>query len=217
MTSASTATTGTLAPLTEHVHRCVSARQAAYLRRENDALAAMAKLRRGIAAPPGRLPELWELTLGGLPPAPWKGPGEGSSEAVAPATAWERAAYDAMTLHASHQQSRTLPMHRRGAGSLGNAAQRLGVSANAAEAVRSRFHLIATAQDHAARLTYLRALIGQLRAHDIALDYARLTSDLYWLDTGRFADGVLLDWARDYHRQPPKTETTDSPETGDNK
>ncbi|MFF2396320.1 type I-E CRISPR-associated protein Cse2/CasB [Nocardia sp. NPDC058114] len=215
MTSTQPSTTTRYGPLEEYVHQGISRRQAAYLRRESSALADMAKLRRGIGAPPGRLPELWALTLDGLPVSPWESAGRGPSSTEAEPTAWELAAYDAMTVHALHQQSRVQPMHRRDFTSLGRAVRRLGTSAGAEDAVRSRFHVIGTAQDHDARLTYLRGLIGQLRAFQIPLDYARLAVDLYKLETGRYADQVLLSWGRDYHRNLAPTTHSATPETGE--
>jgi CRISPR system Cascade subunit CasB len=38
-----------------------------YRRRDSEALAAMAKLRRGVGGKPGADPALWELTLAGMP------------------------------------------------------------------------------------------------------------------------------------------------------
>ncbi|MEV0294845.1 type I-E CRISPR-associated protein Cse2/CasB [Nocardia sp. NPDC050710] len=216
MTSTQPTYTDKVDALEDYVHRSISARQAAYGRRESDALAAMAKLRRGIGTPPGRLPELWALTLGDMPDVLRDPSSSSVDERAGASTAWERAIHDALTLHALHQQSRTQPMHRRDRSSLGRAVRRLGASAGAEDAVRSRFHVIGTAQDHDARLTHLRGLIGQLRAFEIPLDYARLAVDLHKLDTGRYADQVLLSWGRDYHRNPASTTDSATPETGDN-
>ncbi|MEV0688188.1 type I-E CRISPR-associated protein Cse2/CasB [Nocardia sp. NPDC050378] len=216
MSATPQASTSKYGPLEDYVHQRISGRQAAYIRRESDALAAMAKLRRGLNAPPGRLPDLWALTLQDLPAAPYESSGYGPVQEPEEPTAWESAAYDAMAIHALHQQSRAKPMHRRDHASLGAAVRRLGASSGAEDAVRSRFHVIGTATDHDARLTHLRGLIGQLRAHEIPLDYARLAVDLYKLDTGRYADQVLLSWGRDYHRNPAPTTTSATSETGDN-
>jgi CRISPR system Cascade subunit CasB len=129
------------------------------------------------------------------------------------ATVWERAAYDAITLHAHHQQSRSERMHRRGP-SLGAATAVLGDHTRSSEAVRARFHALATAGDHAARLIHLRGIIAQLRSFDIPLDYARLAVDLARLDDGTYADRVLLAWGRDYHRKSEAT-SDDATESGD--
>ncbi|MFE6925470.1 type I-E CRISPR-associated protein Cse1/CasA [Nocardia sp. NPDC057663] len=216
MTSIQQGPTTEYGALEEWVHVGISRRQTAYIKRESDALAAMAKLRRGIGAPPGRMPELWGFTLKDLPEASKNLSDRGVVRATEEPTAWELSCYDAMTMHALHQQSHSQPMHRRDYRSVGAAVRRLGVGAEAEDVVRSRFHVIGTATDHDTRLTHLRGLIGQLRAHAIPVDYARLAVDLCKLDTGRYADQVLLSWGRDYHRNPPSTTTSSTSETGDN-
>lgn len=192
--------------LREYVGGQVAALQDRYRRRDGEALAAMAKLRRGVGGTPGADPTLWELTIAGLPEVLTARQTMSKDERDGAATVWERAAYDAITLHALHQQSRDDRMHRPG-GSLGVAIRTLGRRANSSDAVRARFHAMGSAVDHEARLVHLRGLISQLRAFDIPLDYARLAVDLRRLDDGTYADRVLLAWGRDYHRGPATTST----------
>ncbi|MFI2282591.1 type I-E CRISPR-associated protein Cse2/CasB [Nocardia beijingensis] len=201
--------------LADYVGEKITALQDRYRRRDSEALAAMARLRRGVGGRPGADPALWELTLADLQEKIEVRQTMTRAEHDGASTVWERAAYDAITLHALHQQSRSDRMHRRGP-TIGTATAALGVRAGAQDAVRARFHALGTASDHDARLIHLRGLISQLRSYDIALDYARLAVDLCRLDDGTYAERVLLSWGRDYHRKPAATpKTSDAPAPGD--
>ncbi|WP_406279463.1 type I-E CRISPR-associated protein Cse2/CasB [Nocardia sp. NBC_00881] len=202
--------------LADYVADKVAELQDRYRRRDSEALAAMAKLRRGVGGNPGTDPALWGLTLAEMPEHITAREIMTRDERDGASTVWERAAYDAITLHALHQQSRSDRMHRRGT-TIGTATAALGARAGAQDAVRARFHALGTASDHDARLIHLRGLISQLRGYDIPLDYARLAVDLCRLDDGTYADRVLLAWGRDYHRRPATTSNTDNaaPAPGD--
>ncbi|WP_306361314.1 type I-E CRISPR-associated protein Cse2/CasB [Nocardia sp. CC227C] len=189
--------------LKEFVTAQVSAVQNRYLRDSPDAVAALARLRRGVGHPAGSQPDLYALTLDNLPeiltdPAYFTG-----RERAGLPTPWEQAAHDAITLHAWHQQSKAQRMHRPGIG-FGAAMRQLGEHTNP-EGVRRRFHALGTAAHHHGRLIMLRSLVGQLRAETIPLDYGRLASDLRRLHRADSARRVLLQWGRDYHRTPTTT------------
>lgn len=186
--------------LARFVAERVSGLQSRYLRDDAVAVAALARLRRGVAKRAGSLPELWELTFDDLPEILADESDYSRSERDGTPTQWEQAVHDAITLHAWHQQSRSEPMHRYRAG-FGTALRTLG-DRTSAEGIRRRFHALGTAAHHDARLIMLRALVGQLRAHSIPLDYGRLACDLRRLDGGTYAKDVLLQWGRDYHRAP---------------
>ncbi|MEV6274871.1 type I-E CRISPR-associated protein Cse2/CasB [Nocardia sp. NPDC051832] len=184
--------------LSEFVVARVSTVQRRYSADEAVAVAALAQLRRGVGSRAGSNPALWDLTLAGLPEILADPSYTTSAERDGVATKWEQAAHDAITLHAWHQQSRTEPMHRRGV-SLGAALRILGFRTSE-EGVLRRFKALGTTDRHDARLTLLRGLISQLRAHTIAIDYGILARDLRQLDHRNTADQVLLRWGRDYHR-----------------
>lgn len=200
--------------LADYVHTRVAGLQEGYRRRDGDVLAAMAKLRRGVSGTPGADPALWELTLAAMPEEITAREVMSRDERDGAPTVWERAAYDAITLHALHQQSRSDRMHRRGGATVGAATATLGVRSGSVEAVRARFHALGTAGDHDARLVHLRGVISQLRSHGIALDYGRLAVDLARLEDRKYADRVLLAWGRDYHRAPAATPKSIDTETG---
>ncbi|WP_338760723.1 type I-E CRISPR-associated protein Cse2/CasB [Nocardia vulneris] len=191
----------------------VSSLQRKYGADDRDAVAALARLRRGVGARAGSLPDLWALTCEDLPEELTDETCFSRAEHAGAATLWEQAAHDALTLYAWHQQGRTEPMHRRDAG-FGAAMRVLGGQAGSVEAVRRRFHAMGTARRHTGRLIQLRGLIRQLRTQSIPLDYGRLACDLRCLDDGTYANQVLLQWGRDYHRRPAEsTEQTSDEHT----
>jgi CRISPR system Cascade subunit CasB len=168
----------------------VTAWQRDYIRRRPQALATLARLRRGIGKDVGALPELWQYTLDGLPGA--------APPDDAPPSWTEQAAYTALTLFALHQQSRREEMHEPGQ-SLGTAVRLLRSRAATDEAVRRRFEALGTAETFSEVVHHARGLITQLRGEAIPLDYGMLAEDLFRLQTSA-ADRVRLQWGRDFHR-----------------
>lgn len=214
MTGISTTDPGTVEPGTAQrtpvaklVANRIGALQARYLAGSSSGVADLAALRQAASQPPGADPRTWELTLAEV--SPWA-----RDEQITPA---EHAAHAAMTLYALHQQSRSTPMHRSGAG-LGAAVRELGLVTSAEAAVRRRFEVLGTAATFGELLHHARGLVRQLRSAGVALDYGRLTQDLLdWQDPTRVA-AVRLRWGRDYHRirppagEPPQTVTDPSEE-----
>ena len=189
--------------------------QAGYTRSPRDdwAQRTLAQLRRADASVPGVDPVLWQVTLEGLPESV-RGTGDAPSYG-------EAAAHGALVMYAIHQQSKSEPMHRQGVG-LGQAVRDLARARSSDgtpdPGVLSRFHALVRAQSRAARLYSLRALVGMLRAESIPLDYGRLATDLWLLDTKK-SDGVRLRWGRQLHLHKPSaesTESTDAPTEGEN-
>lgn len=180
--------------LRNHVGSRVSQWQGAYIRRESEALAALARLRRGVGKEVGAMPDLWQYTLADLPvPEPDRRRPDYDKPTV-----FERAAYTAMTLFAVHQQSRSQGMHQQGQ-SLGTAVRNLRIRSASAEAVRRRFEALGTAETYTEVVNHARGLITQLRSEGIPLDYGALTEDFVWLQS-RAADRVRLRWGRDFYR-----------------
>jgi CRISPR system Cascade subunit CasB len=189
-----------LRSLGEFVGSRVTAWQRDYIRRRPEALATLARLRRGVGKDVGAVPDLWRYTLEGLP-----GP---QPRGDAP-THGEQAVYTAMTLFAVHQQSRREEMHLPGQ-SLGTAVRHLRMRAVSAEAVRRRFEALGTAETFTEVVHHARGLITQLRAHSIPLDYGMFAEDLVRLQAGA-ASRVRLKWGRDFYR-PAKDTDGDSTE-----
>ncbi|AGB27117.1 CRISPR-associated protein, Cse2 family (plasmid) [Mycobacterium sp. JS623] len=169
--------------------------------RDTYVAARLAKLRRAGPSAPGSDPDVWADTIGALPERLCQG-----THTENEPTDFERAAHEAITLYALHQQSRSTGVHRRGI-SLGCAVRRLARATGRDEAIRRRFQVVATAGTSAAVVHHLRALIMLMRSENIPLDYAQLAVDLRQLRDGSRADQVRLRWGRDFHRA-----TTGDPE-----
>lgn len=165
--------------------------QRSYLAGESGGVAALARLRRAVLHPIGADPDIWELTLAGVPlPVGYRSDEPSRTEI---------AAHAALTLYALHQQSRPLPMHQGGHG-LGRAVRRLQLASGSEAAVRRRFNALGTAATFPEVRHHARGLVLQLRAADIPLDYGLLADQLVWLQSSQGAQRVRLRWGRDFYR-----------------
>lgn len=160
-------------------------------------IADLARLRRAVTSDPGSDPSVWEYTIGALPASLV------TRRRDAEPTSWERAAHQAVTLYAVHQQSMTKPAHKIRE-SVGAAVAEYERRAERKGALRQRFHSLGSAQTEAMRVYHLRGLITLLRSREVPLDYGLLARHLHALGgTRERSDRVLLQWGRDYHRIPP--------------
>lgn len=144
----------------------------------------LAALRRGIGREPGAAPAMWRLYT------QLTEDGRVSRQL--------RAEHAALTLFAVHQQSRSAPMHRKGAG-VGTAVLALRRSGRySEEAVDRRFAAAATATSLAEVTVHLRGLLTQLRTVNLPLDYDALYRDLReWQDPQR-RGAVRRRWGSQY-------------------
>lgn len=171
---------------------------------DSSARAQLAQLRRALGKPVGSVPEVWQITLEGVPiPADWNSDKPSANE---------KAAHAAMTLYASHQQSLKRPMHARGH-MLGSSARALEFREKASEdALWRRFNMVATADSFDEVCYHLRGIVSLLRSADpgIPLDYGALADDLvsYQFLEGR--DRVRLKWARQYYATKQSSDDTNS-------
>lgn len=166
--------------------------------------ASLAHLRHAVMRKPGEVPEIWSLTIDGVPGHPHDDE----------PTRQERAVHAALTLFAVHQQSRSTPAHRPGVG-LGQAVRRLEGSrptlgSGDVSPVRRRFDALVLSDSFVEATYHLRGLVNQLRAESVPLDYGALADDLALLQVPGRASEVHLRWARQYYRS-----TTASDETAD--
>lgn len=163
--------------------------------------ASLARLRRGIGKVPGSVPELWEVTLKGLPE-------ELLSRDGVP-TKGEWAVHTALTLYSLHQQGRDLqndPMQQSDA--LGTAVGRLVKKEDEdLPRVKRRFDAAATADSLPEFSHHLRGLIQLLKAEGIGMDYAKLAADLVSFQIPESRDKVRLRWGQDFYRQIGKAES----------
>lgn len=171
---------------------------------KNDSVvrATLASLRRGIGKAPGSMPDLWDVTLGGL--------SEGLLSKGDEPTRGEWAVHTALTLYALHQQGKDPKkqcMNKEGE-SFGTAVRKLAEhDKNNEDAVRRRFNATAVSDSFERFSWYLRGLIQLLKAKDIPLDYSALTEDLYWYQFPDRRDSIRLKWGQDFYRSAKKEET----------
>jgi CRISPR system Cascade subunit CasB len=181
------------APRTEGTVRALVGREIARLQRgyladRPEAVAALARLRRGAGRDAAAVADLWGLI--DLEPV--------YADRQLRTDAAETAVYTAMTLWSLHQQSRSSGMHRPGT-ELGAAVRRLMPAGEIDEPVRKRFVRAGTSATLPVLATRLREIVLLLRGKDIALDYALLADQLYrWQQPGG-PDRVRRSWGRSFH------------------
>ncbi|MGW3488748.1 type I-E CRISPR-associated protein Cse2/CasB [Streptomyces sp. NPDC001054] len=184
-----------LSPVGSAVHQHIKVLQSRYLRDESDAVAALARLRRGVGRAPGEVPDLWGLT-GTEPLYERYAQGAFSEEEFLRA---EEAAHTAVTLWSLHQQSHHVSrMHRRPGPELGTAVRRLTPGGAIDESARRRFVRAGTAATPVVLATRLRELVLLLRREEIPLDYGLLADQLHQWTLPGGAQGVRRSWGRSY-------------------
>lgn len=170
------------------VGREIARLQRGYLADRSEAVAALARLRRGAGRDAVAVPDLWGLI--DLEPV--------YADPRLRTDAAEMAVYTAMTLWSLHQQSRSSGMHRPGV-ELGVAVRRLMPAGEIDEPVRKRFVRAGTSATLPVLAIRLREIVLLLRGQDIALDYALLAEQLYrWQQPGG-PDRVRRLWGRAFH------------------
>ena len=175
-----------------------------YLNDTSHAVASLARLRRGVAAPPGADLELIGLTTANLYPEDERLPDEPTDA--------EHAVYTAICLFALHQQShRSERMHRPGFG-FGRSARILATRSGTEDAVRRRFTALGTATTWEEAVHHARGLVQQFRAFDVPLDYGRFARDLLGLRSPRGAARVRNAWGRDFYRTSEARDESTAPD-----
>jgi CRISPR system Cascade subunit CasB len=189
--------------VTAHIGRL----QYGYRNDRPDAVAALARIRRGAGKSVGEMPDLWGLT--GTEPLYRAGRPEART------TQAEDAVHIAVTLWALHQQShRAADMHMTEGPELGSAVRRLMPDAELDEPTRKRFVRAGTASSLDALAQRLRDLVLLLRREAIPLDYGLLADQLYrWQQPGGQGQ-VHRSWGRSFHAyRPPAAGQAEEPDT----
>jgi len=161
---------------------------------EAESRATLARLRRGIGKMPGDLPDLWEVTLDGLPENFYSKTGQPSLQ--------EWAVYSALTLFALHQQGKdmgTQLMHKEGV-SIGAAMSQLVGNDDDRERIKRRLDTLVTSTTPQELANHLRGIIQLLKASDKPLDYGMLAKDLFTLQLPGREGEVHLRWGQDFYR-----------------
>lgn len=180
-----------LRDLGQFVNLRVGALQHRYLAGVSSGGADLAQLRHAAGKPVGSVPTVWEITLNGIP-----GSDDWNSDAP---SRNEIAAHIALTLYATHQQSQSDRMHKRGYG-VGRSARLLAGRSSSDEAAHRRFQVLGTSESVDELTFHARGLIGQLRAASIPLDYGLLADQLVSIQFPEGLNRVRLQWGRDYYR-----------------
>lgn len=178
------------------VERRVIALQKGVLQSESWAVSTLAKLRRAAGALPGQDFESWGIVAETI--------SDELGHGTAATSRRENAAHLALTLYATHQQSRDQGMHRTGP-SLGTAVRLLaatqgGDTGESRPPVLRRFQALGTAEGLPEIAHHARAIVAQLRSESIALDYGLLAQHLIRVQDPFQVSRVRLAWGRDFHR-----------------
>jgi CRISPR system Cascade subunit CasB len=197
--------------VSKYIHRL----QRGYLDDRSDAVAALARLRRGVGKPAGETADLWGLT-GTEPLYDAHLSGRLTEQEVLWA---DEAGHAAITLWALHQQSQhQIRMHRTPGPELGTAVRRLNPGTEIDEPTRKRFVRVGTSPTPAVLAGRLRDLVLLLRRDDIPLDYGLLADQLYdWQRPGG-QQRVRRSWGRSYqfaHRASGTARPTTTPPADD--
>ncbi len=191
--------------------------QEGYLHDRSQAVAALARLRRGAGREAGEMPDLWNLIDIDALHTPATGTRALGEQELVRA---ENALHAALTLWAFHQQSRGTPMHRRHTrerpGGLGAAVRRLMPADGIDEPVRKRLVRAGTAPDLVSLTQRLRDIVALLRREDIPLDDALLAGQLYCWQWPDGPAAVRHRWGRSFHEQRrprPASDENTTPDT----
>lgn len=169
--------------------------QSGYLNDRPAAVAALARIRRGVGKPIHTVPDLWGLL--GTDRLYTDIPDSRPDERVRA----DNAVHIAVTLWAVHQQSRReAPMHVAGGPQLGRAVRSLMPNEDVDdEPLRRRFVRIGTATSLETLAQRLRDVVLVLRQKTQAMDYAALAEQIYhWQVPDRRAE-VRREWGRNFH------------------
>lgn len=154
-------------------------------------VAALAQLRRAARRPYGASPEVWGITLDGIP--------DNLGEPIR--VRIEQVMHLTLTQFALHQQSQSTRMHQKEE-HFGQAVRRLA-DATADRPHESptyaRFMAMARSTNLQALSTHARGVISQLRSRSLPFDYCEYAADLYrFLTPGRAVE-VQRRWGRHFH------------------
>jgi len=154
-----------------------------------------ARLRRAIGKPPGAVPDIWEITLTGMPEQ-WRSSDDGMVSHA------EWAIHTALTLYAIHRQSAEGSVNKKGE-SFGKAiAQLIRRDSNRLDSVKRRFNAVATATDFTELAHHARGIIQLLKQDNRQpMDYPSFAQDLFWFQMPGGADRVRLRWGEDFYKE----------------
>ncbi|ASR35276.1 type I-E CRISPR-associated protein Cse2/CasB [Prauserella marina] len=192
------------------VNKRVKGLQREALRDRPEAVAALARLRRGVGKPPGEIGDILTYTLDDQLVR------EHEVNRDQP-TVGEFAAHHSLTLYALHQQAQNKAMHHEGPQyELGRSIRMLIADHTFPDRhpVITRFQAFSTSDSLGELVHHLRGIIQLLRGESVPLDYGLLAEKLVrWQLRGE--DQVRMVWSREFYIMrrrdaKPRTDTTDT-------
>ncbi|MDN5357335.1 MAG: system Cascade subunit CasB [Candidatus Methanomethylophilaceae archaeon] len=164
--------------------------------------AMLAKLRRGIGKEPAETPEIWEVTIGGIPEELTGYEGTGNFVA----NEAEIAIHTALTLYSLHQQGNPTAVSAPGRSFASAVRSIISPDKVNEDAIKRRFDAMVTSDGLIELSTHARGLIQLMKAtdHTLTFDYPAFAKDLYkyQYDEGRME--VRLRWGLDFYRASEK-------------
>ena len=191
------------------VHETVNAHiarlQGGYMNDRPDAVAALARIRRGAGKPIHALPDLWGLTVTDAFYSALEGKASVSERDKA-----EQAVHIAVTLWALHQQSRRdAPMHVAGGPQLGRAVRALMPGDDLDDPIRQRFVRLGTSASLEVLAQRARDVVLLLRQNAQPMDYGMFAEQLYRWQRPSERMRVHQAWGRNFHANRPAVADTD--------
>ena len=165
---------------------------------QSEGVRVLATLRKGIGHKPGDIPELFGILLMDMPV-------DFMSKGVTP-TREEWACYIALTLYAMHQQGNDPRKDSANTDrniSIGSAMSdyvRMSDDGNARSRMAAKLQMLSSSKDMDEFSYHLRSIIKLLKAKGIAVNYARLSGDIYDFQLPDRQAGVFLKWGQDFYR-----------------
>lgn len=158
----------------------------------------LAKMRRGIGKNPFEIPNLWEVTLSGIPEELIA---YGDGEDIK-ATESEWAIHTALTLYALHQQGNSSSVNSRGRSFASAARLLISPDGKNEKGIKRRFDAMVTAGDLAELSHHARSVIQLMKASDLTLsfNYPNFAKDLYSFQFPNGKMNVRLRWGQDFYR-----------------
>ena len=165
--------------------------------------AMLAKLRRGVGKDPAEVPDIWEVTMGGIPDELTCKSGEFK------ATEAELAIHTALTLYAMHQQSNAKTVNTADKSFASATRSLISAEKGNEAAVKRRFDAIVTANDMEELAHHARGLIQLMKSSDkpIMLNYPMFAEDLYRFQFPEGKLNVRLKWGQDFYRMTAEEKT----------
>ena len=148
----------------------------------------LAKLRYGIGKAPGEVPELFEVTLGGLP--------ERLAGSGVPSVA-EWAIYTVLTMYALNKTAMDENPHKDSGDSFGQAVRKLVlIDGSSDKLIKTRYCAAITASDMPGFSFHAAGLVKRFKSNipTIRLDYPQFAVDLCKLFTGDTRKEALYKW-----------------------